>query len=55
MILISFSSVEDDVFNDVKNMTFLARNILKISHSALFGTPGIGETNKKKKTFCIKY
>ena len=37
MILVSFSSAEDVISNDVKNMTILARKVLKIHRSAFFG------------------
>ena len=40
MILVSFSSAENALYNDVKNMTLLARRVLKIRLSAFFGTPG---------------
>ena len=40
-ILVSFSSAEDVISNDVKNMKFLACKVLKIRRSALFGTCGI--------------
>ena len=45
MILVSFSFAEDALSNGVKNMTLLARKVLKIHRSAFFGTPGI--VNKK--------
>ena len=41
MILVSFSSAEDVLSNDVKNMKFLACKVLKICRSAFFGTRGI--------------
>ena len=41
MILVSFSSAEDALFNDVQNLTFLDRRVLKICRSAFLGTPGI--------------
>ena len=41
MILVSFSSTVDALSNDVKNMAFFARNVLKIRRSAFWGTPGI--------------
>ena len=37
MILVSFSSGEDALFNDVKTMTLLARKVLKIRRSAFLG------------------
>ena len=37
MILVSFSSAEDVLFNDVKSMTLLDRRVLKIRCSALLG------------------
>ena len=40
-ILVSFSSAEDVLSNDVKNMTFLACKVLKICRSAFFGTCSI--------------
>ena len=40
MILVSFSSVEDALSNDVKNI-LLAHKVLKICCSAFLGTPGI--------------
>ena len=39
MMLVSFSSAEDALSNDVKYMTLLARKILKIRLSALVGHP----------------
>ena len=36
MILVSLSSAEYALSNDVNNMTFLARNVLKIRRSAFF-------------------
>ena len=40
MILVSFSSAEDALSNDVKKkMKFLARKVLKIRHSAFLGHP----------------
>ena len=39
MILVSFSSAEDALSNDVNNITFLARKVLKIRRSALWGYP----------------
>ena len=39
MILVSFSSAEDALSNGVKNMTFLARKVLKIRRSAFLGHP----------------
>ena len=44
MILVSFSSAEDALFNDVKNDTFSSR-VLKISRSAFLGTPGRWPSN----------
>ena len=45
MILVSFSSVENVLFNDVKKtVTLLARRVLKIRRSAFYGTPGIWYT-----------
>ena len=41
MILVSFSSAEDALTNDVKKMTRLARKVLKIRRFAFLGTPGI--------------
>ena len=42
MIMVSFSSVEDALSNDVfKKMTLLARRVLNIYHSTFGGTPGI--------------
>ena len=41
MILVSFSSAEGALFNDVKNITLLARKVLKIRRSAFLGTPGM--------------
>ena len=40
-ILVSISSAEDVLYNDVKNMTFLAGKVLKIHRYAFFGTRGI--------------
>ena len=37
MILVSFSSAEDALSNDVKNMKFVARKLLKIRRSTFFG------------------
>ena len=39
MILVSFSSADDALFNDVKNMTLLDRRVLKIRCSAFLGHP----------------
>ena len=39
MILVSFSSAEAALTNDVKHMTLLARKVLKIHHSAFLGHP----------------
>ena len=41
MILVSFSSAENALSNDVKYITLLARKVLKICRSAFFETPGI--------------
>ena len=41
MILVSFFSVENALFNDVRNKKFLARKVLKIRRSGFFGTHGI--------------
>ena len=41
MILVSFSSEEDALSNDVKYITLLARKVLKIRRSAFRGIPGI--------------
>ena len=41
MILVSFSSAEDAFLMISKNITFLARKVLKIRRSAFLGTPGI--------------
>ena len=39
MILVSFSSAEDALFNNVKIMTLLDRRVLKIRRSAFLGHP----------------
>ena len=39
MILVSFSSAEDALSNDVKNIALLARMVLKIRRSAFLGRP----------------
>ena len=49
-ILVSFSSAEDVLSNDVKNMTFL----LKIRHSAFFGTRSIVVADKCYQKYWIK-
>ena len=41
MILVSLSSAENASSNAVKNLTFVARKVLNIPHSASFGTPSI--------------
>ena len=41
MILVSLSSPENALSNDLKNMKFLARKVLKIRRSAFLGTPGM--------------
>ena len=55
MILVSFSSAEDALFNESKkSMTLLARKVLKISRSAFFGTPGIFHAHIEKYcTICM--
>ena len=46
VILVSISSAENALSNDVKNITLLARKVLKIRRSAIFlGTPGICPQN----------
>ena len=44
MILVSFSSAEDALSNDVKNITLLARKVLKIRCSAF-----LGDTRKRRQ------
>ena len=41
MILVSFSSMGDALFNDIKNMILLACKVMEISRSAFLGTPSI--------------
>ena len=48
MILVSFSSAEDALSNEVKNIPLLECKVLKIHRSVFFGTPGIGV----KKNVC---
>ena len=41
MILVSFSSAENALFNDVKTYNIIDRRVLNIRRSVFFGTPGI--------------